>query len=323
MIVRTVPSLAVVTLLVAGLAACQPRETTREPDGSPEVGGEATAGAPNGGYVVEVSTVETGPENFSFLAPPQVPSGWITLRMKNEGEQPHFLLLRRLPDGTTFSDYTEEFVPPFETLYAEYRAGAIGRTEMLEDLVAALPAWSASLRAMGGVGLTAPGRTAQTTVMLEPGDYVMECYVVSPEGKFHSSLGMLRPLIVTRDVSGASAPEADVVITLSNYELVVEGELTRGEQTVRVYVQDQAEGLVGHDVHLARLEEGTRIEDLVEWMDWVDALQSPAPVEFLGGAEEIRPGNTTYFTVILEPGRYAWISEGYGSRGMVKEFNIR
>lgn len=323
MIVRSLPLLLVSVLLVAGLAACQPTEPAQESDQSADAPLEATVDAPNGSYVVEMSTVETSPEDFSFLAPPEIPSGWITLRMKNEGKEPHFLLLRRLPDGITFGDYTEEFVPPFETLYAEYRAGAMGRTEMLEELVGALPAWSASLQAMGGVGLTAPGRTAQTTVMLEPGDYVMECYVVSPEGKFHNSLGMLRPLIVTSEPSGASAPEADVEITLSNYELVVEGELTRGEQTVRVYVQDQAEGLVGHDVHLARLEEGTRIEDVVTWMDWVDALQSPAPVEFLGGAEEVRPGHATYVTVNLEPGRYAWISEGYGSRGMVKEFTIQ
>ena len=243
--------------------------------------------------------------------------------MKNEGEKPHFLLLRRLPNGKTFGDYTAEVSRPFEALYARYQAGEIGRTEMLAELGGALPAWFASSPAMGGVGLTAPGRTAQATVLLEPGDYVMECYVVSPEGKFHSSLGMLRPLIVTSGSSGASPPEADVEITLSNYELVVEGELARGEQTVRVYVQDRAEGLVGHNVHLARLNESMRAEDMVPWMDWVDALRSPAPVEFLGGAEEVPPGQATFLTVNLEPGRYAWISEGYGDRGMVKEFTIQ
>jgi len=277
----------------------------------------------NGSYVVEMSAVETSPDNFAFLAPPEIPSGWITFRMKNEGEQPHFLLLRRLPDGITFGDYTAEVSRPFEALYARYQAGEMEGTEMLEDLGGALPAWFASSPAMGGVGLTAPGRTAQATVLLQPGDYVMECYVVSPEGKFHSSLGMLRPLTVTSDSSGTSPPEADVEITLSNYELVVEGELTRGEQIVRVYVRDRAEGLVGHNVHLARLDEGTRIEDVVKWMDWVDALRPPAPVEFLGGTEEVPPGYATFLTVNLEPGRYAWISEGYGDRGMVKEFTIR
>jgi len=312
MIVRSVLSLLGVVPLIAGTAACQPTEVAPESDRPVEA-----ADAPDGGYVVEITT-----EDFSFLAPPEIPSGWITLRMTNDGEEPHFLLLRRLPDGRTFAEYTEEISRPFDVLYAKYRAGEMDRTEMLEELGGALPAWFASAPAMGGVGLTAPGRTAQTTVLLEPGDYVMECYVVSPAGKFHGSLGMLRPLIVTSDPSGASAPEADVEIELSNYELAVEGELTRGEHTVRVYVQDQAEGLLGHDVHLAKLDEDTRIEDVVKWMDWVDALQSPAPVEFLGGADEVPPGHTTYFTVNLEPGRYAWISEGYGSRGMVKEFII-
>jgi len=285
MIVRSLPSLPTSVLLVAGLAACQPTEPAQETNPPADALVEATVDAPNGTYVVELSAVETGTEDFAFLAPPEIPSGWITFRMKNQGEQPHFMLLRRLPDGITFGDYTEEVTRPFGALYARYQAGEMGRAEMLQELGGALPAWFASSPAMGGVGLTAPGRTAQATVLLEPGDYVMECYVVSPEGQFHSSLGMLRPLIVTSDPSGASPPEADVEITLSNYELVVEGELTRGEQTVRVDVEDQAEGLVGHSVHLARLDEGTRIEEVVKWMDWVDALRSPAPVEFLGGAE--------------------------------------
>jgi len=322
MIVRRLPALLGIALVAAAVAACQPTELAPEPDQPADAPVETSADGPNDIYVVEISAVETNPQDFAFLAPPEIPSGWITLRMKNEGEQPHFLLLRRLPDGVTFGEFTAEVSRPFDDLYAEYRAGEKSRTEMLEELGGALPAWFASAQSMGGVGLTAPGRTAQTTVLLEPGEYVMECYVVSPEGRFHGALGMLRPLIVTSESSGASAPEADVVITLSNYELVAEGELTRGEHTVRVDVRDQAEGLVGHDVHLARLDEGTRVEDVVAWMDWVDAFQSPAPVEFLGGAEEVPPGHTTYFTVNLEPGRYAWISEGYGSRGMVKEFTI-
>jgi len=33
-------------------------------------------------------------------------------------------------------------------------------------------------------------------------------------------------------------------------------------------------------------------------------------------------GYTAYFTVTLEPGRYAWISESSAALGMVKEFTV-
>ena len=40
--------------------------------------------------------------------------------------------------------------------------------------------------------------------------------------------GMLRPLIVTEEDSGRMAPDADIDITLSNYTLTVDGDLSAG-----------------------------------------------------------------------------------------------
>jgi hypothetical protein len=64
------------------------------------------------------------------------------------------------------------------------------------------------------------------------------------------------------------------------------------------------------------------VDDVVAWMDWLDALTAPAPIEFMGGAEDMPAGNTAYITVDLTPGRYAWVSESYGSRGMAKQFTV-
>jgi hypothetical protein len=57
-------------------------------------------------------------------------------------------------------------------------------------------------------------------------------------------------------------------------------------------------------------------------MSWIDGMVSPAPVEFLGGADQMPAGSTAYFEVDLEPGSYAWISEGYAAQGAVKEFVV-
>jgi hypothetical protein len=303
----------VIAVAFFGLVSCQPSE--------PEVPVETPAETPSE-TPADTGVVELTVEDYSFLGPPRLRSGWTTFRMTNKGEQTHFMLLYRLPEGRSFDDYAAEISQPFQAEFDRYYSGEVSRDEMLEQIGAVLPEWFGSLEGMGGVGLTAPGRTAQATVLLEPGDYVMECYVISPEGKFHGSLGMLRPLIVDAESTGMEAPEADIRITLSNYEMSVEGEATAGEHIVAVHATEDAEGIIGHDVHLARLDPDTSVEDLVAWMNWMEALRPPVPAEFLGGAEHLGAGRTSFLAVTLEPGRYVWISEGFASSGMVQEFIV-
>ncbi len=47
-------------------------------------------------------------------------------------------------------------------------------------------------------------------------------------------------------------------------------------------------------------------------------------IVFLGGTNEMPAGTTSYFTVVLEPGNYAWVSEVPGSaeKGMLKPFTV-
>jgi len=304
-----------VAIAFAVLTACGPTERDSATEATAEMAMEM-APAPS---VIEIEATD-----FAFTAPPTFPSGWVTLRFDNQGAETHFLLLWRLPEGITFDEYASELAEPFNILYKEYRAGTLDQATFFEQLGAALPEWFATAERMGGPGFTAPGRTSETTVYLEPGDYVMECFVRTKDqgDTFHGDQGMLRPLIVTDERAGESPPEADIEITLSSFELSVEGELSPGEHTVRVRVEENPEGLTLHNVHLARLAEGTAAEDVARWLDWVDAMLPPAPAEFLGGAGQVLAGNESYFTVSLEPGRYAWVSETWGIQGMVHEFTV-
>jgi hypothetical protein len=309
MYIRRFLPVSIVFLAAAVVRACQSSDEADEDSGA--------QAASTDGQVVEVTARE-----FTFEAPSEIPSGWTTFRMRNAGEQEHFLVLWRLPEGNSFEDYVTQVVPAFGGIMGPYMAGTTDREEALQALGAALPEWFGSVVPAGGSGLTAPGHTAQTTVDLEPGNYVMECYVRTPEGVFHGMLGMLHALTVTDVPSGATAPEADIELSLSNYEITTEGKLTAGEHTVRVDVVEDPEGFLKHDVHLVRLADGTSVDEVVAWMDWMDALMAPAPGEFLGGAEDMSAGHTAYVTVDLTPGNYAWVSESYGSRGVVKEFTV-
>ena len=300
-------------LIIVGLLACSPPETAQTPSPEPP----AQVGS-------EPSVINITAEDYSFTAPPTFPSGWLTLRFDNQGEETHFVSIIELPEGKTFDDYTSQVSAPFDDLYAQYRADELDQAAFFEQLGAAVPDWFLTARRAGGPGFTAPGLTSETTIRLAPGNYVMECYVRSMKESdtFHGAHGMLRPLIVTDEASHGVVPEADIEITLSNYTLAVEGDLSAGHRVVRVRVEQNPEGLTFHNVHLAKLDGDMTVETVAAWLNWVDEMLPPAPTQFLGGAGQASAGGESYLTVNLEPGRYAWVSELHGMNGMVHEFTV-
>jgi hypothetical protein len=175
---------------------------------------------------------------------------------------------------------------------------------------------------------------SETTVHLEPGHYMLECYVKT-DGVFHSYnpdpdvYGMVTEFTVTADSTATSRPAATLAVIVSGEDgFQVEGTPTAGRQTVAVRFRDQTvhENFVGHDIHVARLEDDTDMDALQAWMDWTQpaGLQTPAPVEFLGGLEEMPATHSGYFTVTLEPGRYAFIAEvpHAGDKGLLQTFEV-
>jgi len=302
-------------LFAAHLFGCADPPEEREP----EPAAETAVAAPTEPGVIDVKA-----EDYSFTAPPTFPSGWVTLRFHNEGQEPHFMFVLELPEGVTFDDYAAGVAQPFSDLYRQYRAGELDQATFLEQLGAAVPEWFFTARRAGGAGFTSAGRTSETTVHLEPGNYIIECYVrAMTEGdSFHGTHGMLRPLIVTEEPSGLEPPLADIDIGLSNYAISVEGDLSAGKHVARVRVEENPEGLIFHNVHLVRLDGGQTAAEVAPWMDWVDAMLPPAPAELLGGAGQMSAAGESYVTVDLAPGRYAWVSETYGVQGMVHEFTV-
>jgi hypothetical protein len=89
--------------------------------------------------------------------------------------------------------------------------------------------------------------------------------------------------------------------------------------------------LVGHDLHLIRLEDGTDVGEVNGWMNWADPDQfvsnGDEPTTFLGGVSDIWTADlprTGYLHVVLEPGDYAWIAEvpDPASKGLLAEFGV-
>ena len=270
------------------------------------------------------NVVDVVARDYYFVVSDSIPSGWTTFRLKNEGKCAHFIYFTLLPDSIPFERYRQEVLVSFVITWDSLQAG-MEKAKAGALLGSLLPKWFGSAKYMGGTGLIDQGKTAQTTLNLQPGTYAMECYMKTEDGKFHGELGMLRSFTVLENVSEMKEPDdADIDLTLSNYEIDSKGEFTPGQHRVAVHFKEQPPYGLGNDVHLVKLENDTNLDDVVNWMDWmnVNGLRTPAPAEFLGGTQEMPVGYTSYFTVNLEPGRYAFVSESAAAKGMVKEFTI-
>lgn len=283
------------------------------------------AQAPAPTFASNPHVVEVLAEDYAFDAPDQIPHGWVTFRMRNVGENHHFALLTRLPEGKTLDDYMVDVAAHFDGVMRAMRNGEMSKAEAGQVLGRSVPAWFGSAQRIGGPALLAPGGVSEVMLNLEPGEYFMECYMKTPEGEFHAIEGMIRPLTVTSTPSGASPPEADVKITLTNAGVVAPERIAPGRRIVRVHFAEQPETGDKHDLHLARLGEGSDVAEIVPWMNWFDVqgLRNPAPATFAGGTQEMPAGSTVYATVDLEPGRYAWISQMTAAQGMHHEFTVR
>jgi len=315
-----------ITLVVAMLIACSTKKEKQQSQDEEASGTTVAVSDAEANANTSTNVIEVVARDFVFEAPDQLVSGWNTFRFTNNGKQEHFFYIYRLPDNKTFDQFVQEAMVPFGTVWNEYASGQISRDSALVKFGTALPAWYVTeMVPSGGVGLTEAGETGETTVKLDPGLHVIECYVKMPDGSWHTEQGMQQPLTVTTDSTSAEPPEADVELTLSNYKIDRKGAYRAGNQTIAIYVAENPQGFTMHNLDLFRLEDDTTtVQQIVKWMDWLDLEQfrAPAPGYSLGGIEPMAAGRTGYVTVNFRPGNYAWVSEGYGSKGMVETFTI-
>lgn len=265
---------------------------------------------------VQPQVVELRAVGKKFYGPSEIPSGWTTFKLANSSNMIHFAIIDAPPDGITAQELSDDVMQPFQDAMDGMNAGD---DEAVNAAFAKFPAWIGGLGRRGGPGFLSPGLIGQTTVYLEPGHYVIECYVKS-DGVFHSTspgagqLGMLLDLAVTDVPNGAPEPRADAVLTIDNTGLeLASGELSAGFNTIQVNFNEQQAlpSFVGNDVHVIRVDHPDSIERANAWMDWrdKDGLEDPSPVTFLGGINDLPAGTHGYFTVEFVPGNYAFIAE--------------
>ncbi len=277
----------------------------------------------------EPGVVEVVTNAMDFQLVKSIPSGWTTFKYRNQSSDTHFFILEKYPEGKNITNASKDIIPVFQRAMDSITAG---KTEAGMAIFQNFPEWFHEVVIVGGTGMIAPGKIAQSTVNLEPGTYLVECYVKMNSGMFHSSMGMLAELTVTSEKNGKEPPVPTSEINISSTKgIEFKNELQTGRQTFKVNFLDQIAypNFVGHDVHLVKLTPEADLKTLEKWMNWLDpkGLISPLPTgfEFMGGIQDMPGGNSGYFTVNLTEGRYAFISEipDASKHKMLKEFKIQ
>lgn len=249
------------------MVACTPKENAAVANPDSAAATTATAASAPAPNIVTVHA-----KDFAYDAPAEIPAGFTTFKLINDGPNLHHVEIVRLDSGKTLANLEAELAKP-----------------------AAPPTWAVF---EGGPNAPDPGKESSATLDLEPGNYAMICLVDVPGGVPHFAKGMVHPFTVTAAPAGpkAAAPAADMTLTLSDYAFDLSQPLTAGTHTFEV--KNTATQM--HEVELVRLAPGKTAE---QFMSWVAKPSGPPPGSGLGGAAPF-VGAPVYFTADITPGTY-------------------
>jgi uncharacterized cupredoxin-like copper-binding protein len=280
-------TMAVLGMAALALAACRSEK--------PAVAVADSAAAP---AATALPTVTFTTTDYKFDGPMEIPAGHVTLRLVNQGPGIHHISLFHLRDGKTAEDFV-----------AALKAGGPP------------PRWAVDA---GGPNPREFGDTASTTLLLEPGNYAMVCFVPDADGVPHVAKGMVRPLTVTGAPAGAAAePSTDLVMELVDYGFELSRPLPAGRSVLRV----ENAGPQVHEVVLVRLDAG---KGPMDFASWGEKMTGPPPGKLSGGVSGIMPGAHAYVDLDLPPGEYGLIcfvpdmkdGKGHYRHGMIKKITV-
>jgi len=251
-------------LAVAALAACK-----TEPKPQP-------AAPPTTPHALTIRA-----KDFAFTMPDTVPAGVTTITLVNDGPDVHHAEFIRLDSGHTAADFA---------------AGM--KAMMASKNPPPPPAWVVMA---GGPNPPMPGAQTTATIDLAPGNYVVVCFVDSPDHVPHVAKGMAHALAVVANTGAAPAfPTSDIAITTTEYGFAFSDTVRAGHHTFEV----KQAGAQPHEVVLVRLAPGKTPADLGKW---AATYKGPMPGAIMGGVSPLMPGMRSQFSADITPGNYVML----------------
>lgn len=277
-------------LILFFVTACQPIQPAAT-DASPVAGS------------AELPQVTITASDYAFDLPAELPSGLVSLTLTNAGKVNHHGVVMRLPEGVTLDQVKGVLQDPQGDLASVY------------DLVFFLPD-------------TGPGLSNQATVELAAGNWViLSVSMDSPDHAPDWTHGSLQPFTVKAGNNNATAPQADLILTIGNDDADMPAEVSAGQHTIQVVNgSDQPDGWA----FFIRLEGDTTVEDIMPMFDALFSGQQPEKMaEFtpVGGLMGYHLSDSFYTTVDFTPGNYAVITsinaQGFPYTGLSETFTVK
>lgn len=237
-------------------------------------------------------------KDFSFEMPDTLVAGWSTLRLRDDGTQPHQLILYRLDGGKTQADVM----------------GALGRQT-------AYPTW---MHAAGGPNASPHGSYSVSEVHLEPGTYIVFCRELALDGTPHFAKGMAKMLTVIQTPRVAAVtPTSDLAVGLVEYGFNFSAPVKAGRHVISVVNR-------GNQTHELIISQLAPLRTMADYTRWSATQQGPPPLVAIGGTTDLAPGATMMIDITLPPGRYlVWCrvldtsdDRGHDLHGMSREFVV-
>ncbi len=252
------------------LAACTAKDTQNE------TAAVDSAAAPAAAAANEVTITAT---DYAFDAPAEIPAGLTNFRLVDNGKELHHATLIKLEEGKTYADFME------------------GMKAMKPGTPP--PGWVVPA---GGPNAVGPGGSSALTMVMQPGNYAIVCFIPDAKGVPHVAHGMVKPLTVTANASAnTTEPTADITVTMSDYKWDFSQPLTAGKHTLKLVT---APGQP-HEFTFFKLMPGKTAADIPKYVE--TGMQGPPPAMALGGVAGVAAGIPSFYTVDLEPGDYALV----------------
>ncbi len=284
-----VAALGLTATIGLGLTGCG---SSGSNTGAKATGGSTTAAAspstakPGTGTQtsVELPTFKINAEMpYKFSLPKsEAPSGFVRVELTNNDKQmAHHAQLIELRKGVTFETFKADVMGP------------IGEGAFFKDGSVA-----------GGPNAVGPNMTSSAIVDLKPGaTYAVVCTLPAPDGKSHTSHGMIASFTVSDDPGVTEAPEAS-----SSVELVDFG--FKGVEAVDWIkpVEVKNTGTEPHELVILGAAKGKTLDDVRKALSAPNGSASgPPPYVSFGGITAIAPGASQVFTPDVPKGDYLLI----------------
>ena len=248
-------------------------------------GGAATTG---GGDASDTAAITITASEYKFEVVGEATGGFVQVTFDNAGKEPHIVVPLKLQPGKTAAD-------ALPILSQEGEPDPAALAEVFDG--------DPTSSFFGTPGLLPPGDSETTVADFAPGSYVLACFLPSPDGTPHFTLGMLTDFTVAD--GDTPAPSTQGTFEIADDSITAPDGVKEGVYAV------ENKGTTPSDFNVAGPTDGS-MSDFDAAVNGYFAsigtgetteMKLPAPL-VAGFSESIPAGKTGYIVVNLDSGRY-------------------